>query len=191
MNTTSVIATKQKLNPKYFALLVGCTSIVMMFTAFTSAYIVRQSGGNWLEFKLPHIFTYSTIVLITSSIFLHFSYISFKRLNEISYKVFLVLSVFLAFFFLYLQYQGWLQMQAEGVSLNGNPSGSFVYVISGVHAAHIIGGIAALLMAVVHAFMLDFFTSEKRINRFKMVLTYWHFVDIIWIYLFIFFNVQR
>ncbi|MBL7832107.1 MAG: cytochrome c oxidase subunit 3, partial [Saprospiraceae bacterium] len=57
--------------------------------------------------------------------------------------------------------------------------------------AHIIGGLGALIMALTHAFMLDFFVSEKRKNRFKMVVTYWHFVDLIWLYLFIFFNVQR
>lgn len=187
----AVVTQKSKIDPKYFALLVGCASIVMMFTAFTSAYIVRQAGGNWLEFSLPKSFTYSTIILISSSIFLHYSYISFKKSNEFQYKLFLLIAFVFALFFLYLQYNGWTQMQEMGVSLNGNPSGSFVYVISGVHAAHIIGGLGAFLMAITHAFMLDFFVSDKRSNRFKMVVTYWHFVDIIWIYLFIFFNVQR
>ncbi len=182
---------KNKIDSKYFALLVGCASIVMMFTSFTSAYIVRQAGGNWLEFSLPQSFTYSTIILIISSVFLHFSYLSFKKSKEVTYKVFLVLSFFMALFFLFLQYYGWTQMKDMGVTLNGNPSGSFVYVISGVHAAHIIGGLGALIMALTHAFMLDFFVSEKRKNRFKMVVTYWHFVDLIWLYLFIFFNVQR
>ncbi len=189
--STAIINQRNKIDPKYFALLVGCSSIVMMFTAFTSAYIVRQAGGNWLEFSLPSSFTYSTIILISSSIFLHFSYISFTKAKELPYKLFLLLAFGFALFFLYLQYNGWLQMKEMGVSLNGNPSGSFVYVISGVHAAHIIGGIGAFIMAIIHAFMLDFFVTDKRKNRFKMVVTYWHFVDIIWIYLFIFFNVQR
>lgn len=189
--SSTVMAQKSKIDPKFFTLLIGCASIFMMFAAFTSAYMVRQAGGNWLEFKLPDAFTFSTIIIIISSVFLHFSYYSFNRGKEKAYKTFLVISFIMGLFFLYLQYYGWQQMQSMGIMFNGNPSGSFVYVISGMHAAHILGGIGALLMAMTHAFQLNFFVNEKRKNRFKMTVTYWHFVDILWIYLFIFFNVQR
>lgn len=189
--SSTMLAQKSKIDPKYFTLLIGCASIFMMFTAFTSAYIVRQAGGNWLEFKLPVSFTFSTIIIIISSVFLHFSYYSYNRGKETTYKVFLVIAFLMGLFFLFLQYYGWVQMKDMGITFNGNPSGSFVYVISAVHAAHILGGIGVLIMALTHAFLLDFFVSEKRKNRFKMTVTYWHFVDLLWIYLFIFFNVQR
>ncbi len=183
--------TRNKIDPKYFALLVGCGSIVMMFTAFTSAYVVRQSAGNWLEFKLPSIFTYSTVLLIISSITLHLSFNSFKNGKVNAYKSLLVVSFILGILFIISQYQGWLALKEIGVSLDGNPSGSFVYVISGVHAAHVLGGIGGLTVALVHAFWLKYFISTKRLLRFKMILTYWHFVDFLWLYLFIFFTTQR
>ncbi len=182
---------KRKLDSKFFSLLVGCVSIVMMFTAYTSAYIVRQAGGNWLEFDLPKEFTFSTVIIVLSSVALQFSYGFFKSGKALLYRGFLVLAFILGLYFLIMQYQGWLALNVAGITLDGNPSGSFIFVISGVHAAHILGGIACLIVALIHAFSLDYFISEKRTNRFKMVLTYWHFVGLIWIYLFIFFNVQR
>ena len=187
----AVANTRNKIDPKYFALLVACGSIVMMFTAFTSAYVVRQSAGNWLEFKLPSIFTYSTILIIISSITLHLSYYSYKNGKEIAYKAFLGASFILGILFVISQYQGWVALKDMGVNLDGNPSGSFVYVISGIHAAHVIGGIGGLAIALVHAFWLKYFISDKRSLRFKMILTYWHFVDFLWLYLFIFFTTQR
>lgn len=190
MNTT-ISNTRNKIDPKYFALLVACGSIVMMFTAFSSAYVVRQAGGNWLEFKLPNIFTYSTIILIISSVTLHLSYNFYRKGNAIAYRSLLVASFILGMIFLVSQYMGWTALKDIGVMLDGNPSGSFVYVISGLHAAHVLGGIGALTVALVHAFWLNFFVSNKRTLRFKMLLTYWHFVDFIWLYLFLFFTTQR
>ena len=72
----------RRVHPQKFALWVACASIVMMFAALTSAYIVRQSGGNWLEFRLPNIFFINTIVMLLSSVALHSSYIFFKILQK-------------------------------------------------------------------------------------------------------------
>jgi len=190
MNTT-ITNSRNRIDPKYFTLLIGCGSIVMMFTAFTSAYVVRQAGGNWLEFKLPNIFAYSTVVMIISSITLHMSYKYYKSGNALAYRALLVTTFILGMIFLVSQYMGWLALKDIGVTLDGNPSGSFVYVISALHAAHVLGGIGAITVALVHAYWLRYFVSEKRTLRFKMLLTYWHFVDFLWLYLFIFFTTQR
>lgn len=173
-----------------FALYVGCASITMMFAAFTSAYVVRQAAGNWLEFQLPNIFWVNTVVLLLSSLFLHLSYRNFLAKNTTLYRLLLVFSAILGIAFLILQYQGWLAMEAIGVELKGNPSGSFVYVISGVHAAHILGGLAAISVALIHAFALTHKVTEARKLRFELTLTYWHFVDFLWIYLILFFTLQ-
>lgn len=162
----------------------------MMFAAFTSAYIVRQAAGNWLEFRLPDVFFVNTAVILLSSITLHASYLAFKRGQEKAYRYLLLVSLLLGLTFIVLQYQGWQALQAIGVSLNTNPSGSFVYVISGVHAAHVLGGVAALGIALLHAFVLPFRVTEGRKLRFEMTLTYWHFVDILWVYLLLFFTLQ-
>lgn len=181
---------RSKIHPKKFALWVACASITMMFTAFTSAYLVRQAQGNWLEFELPNMFYLSTAVIVLSSFTLQGSYSSFKRGNERLYKGLLVTTFILGLAFLVLQYQGWQAMRAIGIELTTNPSGSFIYVISGVHAAHILGGIAALIIALIHAFALKFNATKTRKLRLEMTLTYWHFVDFLWVYLLVFFLIQ-
>ena len=162
----------------------------MMFAAFTSAYIVRQAAGNWLEFKIPSIFFLSTIVLILSSISLHVSFRAFKNMNATVHRIFLVLAFILGLGFAILQYQGWMTLFGMGIELTGNPSGSFLYLISGVHLLHVLGGMAALVVAIVHAFLLSCTPSPRRVLRFELVLHYWHFVDALWIYLLVFLILQ-
>lgn len=194
MNTVAVqqnMYQRSKIHPKIFAMWVGCASMAMLFAAFTSAYVVRQAAGNWLEFRLPDAFFWSAGVILLSSVLLHVSFVSFKAGKEFPYKVLLSLSTFLGLVFLALQYVGWNALTEQGVSLTGNPSGSFVYVISGVHAAHVLGGIAALLVAILHAFALPFQPGPGRKVRFELTLIYWHFVDLLWIYLLVFFILQR
>ncbi len=181
---------RNKIHPKKFALYVACASIVMMFAAFTSAYIVRQSAGNWLEFRMPTLFYVNTLVILLSSVTLHASYWGFKKGNPLLYKGLLVVTLLLGFAFLALQYEAWQSLVAIGIELTTNPSGSFVYVISGLHAAHILGGIGALIIALIHAFVLKYQVTEGRKLRFEMTLTYWHFVDLLWIYLLLFFTLQ-
>lgn len=181
---------RNKIHPKKFALLVACASIMMMFAALTSAYMVRKAGGNWLEFPMPSIFLVSTVVIVLSSVTLHLAYIAFKRGNEALYKGFLVGTFGLGITFLILQYQGWLALSGIGIELTTNPSGSFVYALSGIHAAHILGGITALIIALLHAFSLKYQVTPTRTLRLEMTMTYWHFVDILWVYLFIFFLIQ-
>ncbi len=180
-----------KYNTNKFSLYIALGSIVMMFTAFTSAYIVRQSAGNWLEFPLPDLFYISTGIILFSSLTLHLSYNSFKRASENLYKVLLLVSFILGIGFVISQYYAWMELYAMGIDLKRNPSGAFVYVISGAHAAHVLGGIATLIVALIHAFVLPFRVTDKRKNRFQLVLIYWHFVDFLWIYLLLFFSLQR
>ena len=92
--------------------------------------------------------------------------------------------------FVYLQYQGWIALQDMGVPLKLNPSGDFIYAISGIHLAHILGGITALLIACIIAFTRTFKQTPARQLRFELTLTYWHFVDGIWLYLMVFWTMQ-
>lgn len=179
-----------RIHPHKFALWISMASIVMMFAAFTSAYIVRQAAGNWLEFKIPGIFLVSTVVLLLSSVSLHISYKSFKNMKSAAHRTFLVLAFVLGLAFVLLQYQGWMTLFNMGIELTGNPSGSFLYLISGVHVLHILGGMAALTVAMIHAFSLPCTPSPRRKLRFELVLHYWHFVDALWIYLLVFLILQ-
>ena len=182
---------RARVHPVKFGLWIGLGSISMMFVAFTSAYVVRQAAGNWLEFALPDLFYFSTAVILLSSITIELSYRNFKKGDANAYKAFMLLTAVLGAAFIVLQYLGWQQMQSYGIMLTGNPSGSFIYVISGVHVAHVMGGIAALAVALVHAFGIPYFVNAKRKLRFELVINYWHFVDVLWIYLFVFFLLTR
>ena len=182
---------RSKVDSKKLALLIGCASIVMMFAGLTSAYMVRRAGGNWLEFRLPSIFFINTIVMLLSSIAIHSAYLSFKKGNETLYKGLLIASFILGLAFVVLQYKGWLDLTAIGVELTGNPAGSFIYVISGIHAAHVLGGLAAILVAMIQAFSLKYQVTKRRKLRFELTLIYWHFVDFLWVYLLLFFLSQQ
>lgn len=181
---------RNKIHPHKFALWVAIGGIIMMFGAFTSAYVVRRSAGNWLEFKLPDIFFLNTVVIVLSSMTLHIAYLSFKKGNEKLYKALLIITFALGFAFVILQYKGWEAMNAIGATFTANPSSSFIYVISGLHAAHVLGGIAALVIALTHAFILPFKPTIRRKQRFELVLHYWHFVGALWVYLIVFFMLQ-
>ncbi len=174
-----------------FALWVSLASISMMFAGFMSAYIVRQAAGNWFEFVLPSHFLWSTGVLLVSSGSIFLAQRMFNQRNEIKYKSLLVLTFVLGLVFIVLQYEGWMAMQAEGIDLKGNPSGAFVYVISGVHVAHVLGGLAVLVVALLHAFLLPFNVSEVRKERLERTAYYWHYVDLLWVVLFLFLNYYR
>lgn len=182
---------RSKIDSKKLALIIGCGSIVMMFMGLTSAYIVRRAGGNWLEFRLPDIFFINTVVMLLSSIALHGSYLAFKKGSELYYKGLLLLAFLLGMTFVVLQYKGWLDLTSIGVELTGNPSGSFIYVISGIHAGHVLGGLAAILVAIIQGFSLKYRVTKRRKLRFELTLIYWHFVDFLWVYLLLFFLSQQ
>jgi cytochrome c oxidase subunit 3 len=137
------------------------------------------------------MFFYSTAVLLSSSVFLQLSYRYFVKEQFSLYKAFMLVAFVLGIVFVLLQYEAWMQMFEMGIDLKRNPSGSFVYVISGVHAAHVLGGVSTLIVALIHAFFLPKLVTQKRKNRFQLVLYYWHFVDILWVYLLLFFVFQR
>jgi cytochrome c oxidase subunit III len=181
---------QSRIHPHKFALWVGVAGIIMMFAALTSAYVVRRAAGNWYEFRLPDIFWFNTAVILLSSLTIHFSYDAFKKGLEKRYKMLMLTTFVLGFAFVILQYKGWQALDAMGATFTINPSSSFIYVISGLHAAHVLGGIAALTVALAHAYYLPFKPTLRRRQRFDLVVTYWHFVDILWVYLMVFFAMQ-
>ena len=181
---------RSKIHPMKFALYVGCGSVLMIFAALTSAYVVRHGAGNWLEFKMPSPFFYSTVIILLSSFTLHVAYKAYKTNKEKLFTPMLIISLFLSIAFLVLQYQGWLALAEIGLPLRTNASGDFVYALSWLHAAHVLGGVAAIIVATIMAFSAKFVFSEKRRLRLELTLTYWHFVDFLWVYIFLIFLLQ-
>ena len=172
------------MNPKKFLLWLAIVSIIMMFAAFTSAYLVRRAEGNWLEFSIPKIFTYSTIVLLISSISMHIAYIAAKKDNVMLLRLSISFTFVLGIVFLIMQFLGWGELTNNNVFFVGNPSGSFFYVLSGLHGLHIVSALIVLIFALVAAFKLK--VHAKKLSQIEMCVTYWHFLDILWLYLFVF-----
>lgn len=174
---------RNKIHPQKFALWLALGSVTMMFGAFTSAYIVKEAAGNWLDFSLPTIFFYSTGIIILSSVALHFSYRAFVNESFSRYKGLLSLAFLLGVAFMVLQFIGWNDLYNMGIDIKGNPSGSFLYLITWVHAAHVIGGLGAIVVALLHAYTLPNKITELRKHRFQLTYNYWHFMGILWVYL--------
>ncbi len=172
------------MHPKKFAMWLFIVTVVMIFAAMTSAYIVRQSEGNWLEFDLPQTFWLTSGIILLSSITMHWAYLSAKRDNLKSLRIAMVITTVLGVAFLIGQYMAWSDLVAMDVYFVGNPGGSFVYVLSGLHAAHLIGGVVFLLITLVSVFRYR--VHAKSMAQMEMCTTYWHFLDGLWLYLFVF-----
>lgn len=172
------------MNPRKFLLWLGIVSIIMMFAAFTSAYLVRRAEGNWLEFGVPLIFTYSTIVLLLSSISMHYAYWAAKKDFFAQLRIAISVTFVLGIIFLVMQFLGWKELVKNNVFLVGNPSGSFFYVLSGLHGLHITSALIVLIFALTAAFKLKI--HAKQLNQIELCVTYWHFLDLLWLYLFVF-----
>ncbi|MCA0426478.1 MAG: cytochrome c oxidase subunit 3 [Bacteroidetes bacterium] len=178
------------INPKKTVLWLLIVASVMLFAGFTSAYIVRRGEGNWEIFALPSAFIYSTILIVLSSLSMQFSLIKMKQGNKSTSITLQVITLLLGIAFCISQFNGWQQLRADNVYFSfTNPSNPFVYVITGMHVLHAMGGILFLLIML-------FQTLRRIINSsntlfLSMCNTYWHFVGILWIYLYIFLTLYR
>jgi cytochrome c oxidase subunit III len=178
------------MNPKKFALWLFIVTVCMIFASLTSAYIVRQAEGNWQLFELPQLFWITTGVILASSVSMHWAYLAAKKDNLEMVKVGVSITTVLGIGFLVGQVIGWGQLVDNNVYFTGgNPSASFVYVLSGLHGVHIVGGLAFLLIVLVATFRYQ--VHSKNLNLIEMCTTFWHFLDALWLYLFIFLLLNR
>jgi len=177
------------MNPKKFAMWLFIGSVVMLFASLTSAYIVRQAEGNWLYFELPGILSISTIVILVSSVTMQWAYWSAKKDSLQRVKTLVLMTTLLGVSFLVLQFYGWKDLVANQVYLVGNPSGSFLYVITGLHGLHIISAIVYLMIVLVSTFRFQ--VHSKNLLQMEMCTTYWHFLGGLWLYLFVFLLLYR
>lgn len=187
-NTAVIFANRnfklKSVNAKKFALWLFIVSICMLFAGLTSAYIVKKSDGRWLQFDMPDMFLYSTLVLVLSSIAMHWTYLKAKDNSLKEVKIGITATAAIAVVFFYMQYLSWVKLVAQDVFLVGNPSGSFVYIFSGLHLAHLIGGLVFLL--VVFLDTMNYKVHSKSMLAIEMCTTYWHFLGGLWIYLYLF-----
>jgi cytochrome c oxidase subunit III len=186
---TTQIESNNKIHPYKMLLWVGFGSIVMMFAGLTSAYIVKKSQANWLEFDLPNLFWFSTLVILVSSFTIQMAVKKAKAGEMAQYRGFLSVTAILGLTFIILQIRGFQALELNNVALTGarsNSAGSFLLVIAGLHLLHLVGGVIAI--AVISLKALAAKSSTNQVLSVELVASYWHFVDILWIYLFVFLN---
>ena len=178
---------KQK-RAKKMMLWFGIISLVMSFAGLTSAFIVSSSREDWLvNFTLPSAFTYSTLIILLSSVLLFLAKQSFKN-NKSAITTSLLIGAFvLGIVFIYSQIQGFNQIIASGYNFTGPTSNitiSYIYVIAVVHILHVLAGIICLFVVIINQLNKKY-SKQNRLG-FDLASNFWHFLDILWVYLFFF-----
>lgn len=168
-------------------LYIGIVSIVMMFAGLTSAYVVRADNGNWLVFELPDIAIISTAIIVTSSLTMLLAQRAIKKDNYRLTSLGLLLTLLLGIAFFFTQLEAWKELTAQGIYFVGkfaNASGSFLYLIALVHLLHMLGGLVALSVSLTKSLLKKYSSSDSL--GIELTAIYWHFLDLLWVYLFLF-----
>lgn len=172
---------------KKMLMYIGIVSMVMAFAGLTSAYVVRQAQDNWMHFELPQMFWISSALILISSVTMNWAVSLAKKGNFDKVKLAALLTFVLGIGFTISQFMGWSSLYNSNVVFAGresNASGSFMYVLTGLHLAHLFAGLIALIFVIVKSHLKKY-TIENHLG-IKIVAIFWHFLDILWIYLFLF-----
>ncbi len=177
---------RYNLQPKKFILWLFIVSSIIFFAGLTSGFIVYTGdAGKTLNVQLPNVFIYSTAVIILSSLTLHWSFLQAKKLRFTQQRIGLWLTFILGVVFISLQIYGWTVWTNLGVFfINSNASISFVYAFTFLHIIHIIAGLIILITALIGSY--GNLPNVKNTFRMEISSIFWHFVDILWIYLYLF-----
>lgn len=170
-------------------LIFGMMSILMIFAGLTSAYVVSKSRPDWLnEFQLPSAFIWSTLVMITSSVTFILALKAIKKSDSKSTTLLLWLTLLLGLLFVFLQFKGFGQVIENGYFFTGSESNvttSFLYIVVLVHLAHLLGGFISLIIVIYNHYKQKYNATQTL--GIELSAMYWHFMDFIWVYLFLFF----
>ena len=163
-------------------------SMTMMFAGLTSAFVVSKSRGDWLkDFQIPNAFFWSTATIILCSVTFHLAKMAIRKDNRNATTSFLLLTLGLGILFVFLQFLGFNQIVANGYYFTGaesNITTTFLYVVTIVHLAHLAGGLISLLIIIYNHFKQKYNASQTL--GIELGAMYWHFLDFLWLYLFLF-----
>ena len=169
-------------------LLFSMVSMTMMFGGLTSAFVVSKSRVDWLkDFQLPSAFYISTIAIIGCSLTFYLAKKAIMKNNRAKTTVFLLGTLFLGLLFVVLQFVGFRQIVDAGYYFTGSGSSitsTFLYVVTIVHLIHLAGGVIALLIIIYNHFKQKYNSSQTL--GIELGAMYWHFLDLLWVYLFLF-----
>jgi cytochrome c oxidase subunit III len=167
---------------------VAMASILMLFVSLTSAYVLRQSKGlgdrrDWFPLPMPQVLWLTTALLLVSSMTIEMARRALRQSRFGWFRLLICLTTLLGLGFLAGQLRAWLVLVNQGIYVYSHPHSSFFYILTSLHAIHLLGGIVALLIVTVAALRLRI-TRSKR-NAIDVTVMYWHFMDVLWIYLFV------
>ena len=169
-----------------FNLWLGMLGMFMMFAALSSGFIVYSASGvdKGIKTLLPDTFIYSTITILVSSFTMFLAHRTAKKADSSKQKLFLFVTFALGIAFFALQVHAWSVLTDRGVFfVNNNASQSFIYAFTGLHLAHIIAGLIVLIIAIIGASKLS---KDGNLFRMDLASIFWHFLDLLWIYIYVF-----
>ncbi|TWI02302.1 cytochrome c oxidase subunit 3 [Flavobacterium tiangeerense] len=180
---------KSRTNRSYkLILLFAMASMTMMFAGLTSAFVVSKSRADWLkDFQLPVAFYYSTAAIIGCSITFHLAKKAIQKDNNNATTMYLLATLGLGILFVILQFVGFGQIVESGYYFTGSGSSittTFLYVVTVVHLIHLAGGVISLLIIIYNHFKQKYNSSQTL--GIELGAMYWHFLDLLWVYLFLF-----
>ncbi|MEP3838274.1 MAG: cytochrome c oxidase subunit 3 [Algibacter sp.] len=166
----------------------GIISLIMSFAGWTSAFVVSSSRPDWLkEFVLPNAFIISTVVILISSVTFILAKRALKSANHKATMLWLVATLVLGCVFIYNQFSGFRQIIDLGYNFTGPTSNitmSYIYLIAIVHILHVVVGLICLLVVIYNHFKQKY--AKDNMLGLELAGTFWHFIDILWVYLFLF-----
>lgn len=168
----------------------GIVSIVMFFGALTSGMVVKMAESSWTDIDMPPMFFVSTGIIVLSSITLQIAYMFAKRDKQQPMRVFLLTTLILGLMFGVGQFLGWKELIASNIYPSGptsSPNAQFVYALTFFHLLHIVGGWVSLIIVNFKAGRGKY--NSKNLLGLQLSATYWHFLDILWIYIFVFLSI--
>lgn len=176
----------KRVHPHKFTLWVAIASIIMMFAGLTSAFIVKSNLTGWRTIELPNIFWVSTVVILASSLTMQMAIKAFKAREMRRYRSLMGVTVVLGLAFVVCQVMGFGALWDQNIRFKGSSgAGQFFYAIAGLHGLHVLGGVVALIVMVVRSLIGK--TKLYSAVPAEVMGMYWHFVDLLWLYLLIFF----
>ncbi len=186
------------IHPQLIALYILLMGVTSLFIGFSFSYLYSRVQSGIPPIRLPKLFIVNTLILVASSYTLTKCMQFYKSDETEQYKKYLGFTLVLTCLFLISQLIAWQQLYASGILLNHSNMASYLYLISGLHFAHVIAGIPFLAIFYYHArkYMVEpvsvlvYFTDPDKKRKLQLLTTYWHFLDGLWIYLVLFFLIN-
>ncbi|MBP0904638.1 heme-copper oxidase subunit III [Mariniflexile gromovii] len=188
MDLTQGTLEEKNSRAKKMMLWFGIISLIMSFAGWTSAFVVSSSRPDWLkDFQLPNAFIISTVIIMLSSVSFILAKKSLKNSNNKATMLWLFITLILGVVFIFYQFSGFQQIIDLGYNFTGptsNVTMSYIYLIAIVHILHVVVGLICLLVVIYNHFKQKY--KPTKMLGFELAATFWHFIDILWVYLFLF-----